>query len=148
MLIVLYKGCEYGTHPLQILGVNTTPVEWQSRFRKQEIIFAYVIFYIYLGHFSWPHERFRICWFSFCFASLLQCMVFSQLLMKLCRTVDIILPKGTGGTLKIMKSKVSRVPRPSQNGLILWSCSSKACYVTEIGFNFSDDGITAPVFMS
>lgn len=41
-------------------------------------------------------------------------MAFSQLLMKLCHTVDITLPKGIGGTSKIMKSKVGRHLDPPQ----------------------------------
>ena len=65
------------------------------RFR---ICFLFSFFY-----YSMNLLHLRIC---FLFISLLQCMVFSQLLMKLCHIVDIILPKGIGGTSKIMKSKV------------------------------------------
>lgn len=53
-------------------------------------------------------------------------MAFSQLLMKLCHTVDIILPKGIGGTSKIMKNKVGRTPRPPKN--TFWYSENEAVF--------------------
>lgn len=87
---------------------------------------------IYFGDFSWSNEKFRIC---FLFASLLQCMAFSQLLMKLCPTVDTILPKGIGGISKITKSKVGKTPRTPLRTLF-WYFENEAVFYRKRAVDF------------
>lgn len=61
-------------------------------------------------------------------------MAFSQLLMKLCPTVDIILPKVIGGTSKIMKNKVGRIPGPPKNSF--WCFENEAVFFRKIAIDF------------
>lgn len=61
-------------------------------------------------------------------------MAFSQLSMKLCHTVDIILPKAIGGTSKIMKSKVGRIPGPHKNSF--WCFKNEAVLLGKTAIDF------------